>query len=226
MENSVDVPQKAEKRVSMWCNNPTPGLIPRQDCNLKRHTHPSVHSGPIWNSPDTETTHWQTNGHRRCGTYAQGDEKGQSNAHCSNMDGPGDYYTEWSPKENRQIPYDTTYMWNLKYDTDEPTYEQKHRQNSLVARRVGTEGGTERGLRSADISFYRQNRETTGSHSTAQRTMFSIRWYTIMEKNIKKRMYICKWATFLYSRNQSIINQLYFNIKNLIKKIRFWILNG
>ena len=23
----------------------------------------------------------------------------------------------------RQIPYDTTYMWNLKYDTTEPTYE-------------------------------------------------------------------------------------------------------
>lgn len=75
MENSVDVPQKAEERVSMWCNNPTPGLIPRQDCNLKRHVHPSVHSGPIWNSPDTETAHWQTNRHRRCGTYAQGDKK-------------------------------------------------------------------------------------------------------------------------------------------------------
>ena len=23
----------------------------------------------------------------------------------------------------RQIPYDTTYMWKLKYDTIEPTYE-------------------------------------------------------------------------------------------------------
>ena len=27
------------------------------------------------------------------------------------------------PNRERQIPYDTTYMWNLKYDTTEPTYE-------------------------------------------------------------------------------------------------------
>ena len=29
----------------------------------------------------------------------------------------GAYYTKWS-KSQRQIPYDTTYMWNLKYDTN------------------------------------------------------------------------------------------------------------
>ena len=26
-------------------------------------------------------------------------------------------------ERERQIPYDITYMWNLKYDTNEPTYE-------------------------------------------------------------------------------------------------------
>ena len=26
-------------------------------------------------------------------------------------------------KRERQIPYDITYMWNLKYDTNEPIYE-------------------------------------------------------------------------------------------------------
>ena len=55
-----------------------------------------------------------------------------------------------------------------------PMNRNTDRQNSLVAWRVGTEGGTEHGLRSADISFYIQNGETTGSHGTAQRTMFSI----------------------------------------------------
>ena len=25
----------------------------------------------------------------------------------------------------RQIPYDITYMWNLKYDTNEPIYESE-----------------------------------------------------------------------------------------------------
>ena len=44
--------------------------------------------------------------------------------HCSNLDGPRNYHTEWSKSETeRQIPYDTTYMWNLKYDTNELIYE-------------------------------------------------------------------------------------------------------
>ena len=33
-----------------------------------------------------------------------------------------------SEVKKRQIPYDITYMWNLKYDTDEPTKQkQTHR---------------------------------------------------------------------------------------------------
>ena len=53
------------------------------------------------------------------------------------MDGPRDYilnevltysivYTYrifFLRKEKRQIPYDITYMWNLKYDTNERIYE-------------------------------------------------------------------------------------------------------
>ena len=32
------------------------------------------------------------------------------------MDGPRDYHTKWSNLEReRQIPYDITYIWNLKY---------------------------------------------------------------------------------------------------------------
>ena len=38
------------------------------------------------------------------------------------MDGTADYYTKWS-KSERWIPYNTTYMWNLKYDTNKSTYE-------------------------------------------------------------------------------------------------------
>ena len=51
-------------------------------------------------------------------------KKEWSNAICSNMDGPGDYHTEWSKSEReRQISCDTTYMWNLKYDTNEFIWE-------------------------------------------------------------------------------------------------------
>ena len=40
------------------------------------------------------------------------------------MDGPRDDHTKWSKSEGeRQIPYANTYMWNLKYDTNELIYE-------------------------------------------------------------------------------------------------------
>ena len=40
------------------------------------------------------------------------------------MDGPRDYNTKQSKSEReRQITYDITYIWNLKYDTSEPIYE-------------------------------------------------------------------------------------------------------
>ena len=48
----------------------------------------------------------------------------KNNAICSNMDGPRDYHTKWSKSEReRQIPYDITYMWNLKYDTNALIYK-------------------------------------------------------------------------------------------------------
>ena len=47
-----------------------------------------------------------------------------NNVICGNMDEPRDYHTKWSKSEReRQIPYDITYMWNLKYDTNELIYE-------------------------------------------------------------------------------------------------------
>ena len=40
------------------------------------------------------------------------------------MDGPRDDHTKWSKSDReRQIPYDITYMWNLKYDMSELMYE-------------------------------------------------------------------------------------------------------
>ena len=46
-------------------------------------------------------------------------KKEGNDAICSNMDGPRDYHTKWSKSEReRQILYDITYMWNLKYNTN------------------------------------------------------------------------------------------------------------
>ena len=43
-------------------------------------------------------------------------KKEWNNAICSNMDGPRDYHTKWRKSEReRQISYNITCMWNLKY---------------------------------------------------------------------------------------------------------------
>ena len=56
--------------------------------------------------------------------YYSAIKKEWNNAICSNMDGPRDYHTKWSKSEReRQMPYDITYRWNLKYDTNELIYE-------------------------------------------------------------------------------------------------------
>ena len=56
--------------------------------------------------------------------YYSAVKKEWNNAVCSNMDATRGYYTKWcKSKRERQIPYDITYMWNLKYDTIEPIYE-------------------------------------------------------------------------------------------------------
>ena len=39
---------------------------------------------------------------------------------CSNVDGPREHHTKYSKSE---IPYDITYMWNLKNDTNESVYK-------------------------------------------------------------------------------------------------------
>ena len=55
-------------------------------------------------------------------------KKEWNNAISSNMAAARDCHinTKWSKlKRERQISYDFTYMWNLKYGTNEPIYETK-----------------------------------------------------------------------------------------------------
>ena len=52
--------------------------------------------------------------------------KKQNNAICNNTDGSRDSHTNGSQSEReRQILHYITYMWNLKYDTNEPIYGTK-----------------------------------------------------------------------------------------------------
>ena len=65
-------------------------------------------------------------------------QKEQSNAICSNVDITRDSHTKWSkPERERKIPHDITYMWNIKYGTNEPDIDKRRRKqigvcNSLV----------------------------------------------------------------------------------------------
>ena len=59
---------------------------------------------------------------------------------CSNMIGPKDYHTKWSKSDReRQIPYDFTYMWNLKFNTNEHICETE--TDSQTEQTCGCQGG-------------------------------------------------------------------------------------
>ena len=65
---------------------------------------------------------------------------------CSNMDRLRDYHAKWSESEReKQIPYDITYMWNLKDDTNELIYKtettHRHRKQIRGFQRGGVGGG-------------------------------------------------------------------------------------
>ena len=56
------------------------------------------------------------------------------------MDEPRDYNVKWSKAERtRQIPYDITCMWNLKYDTNEHIHETDTVNRFVVAKGEGVE---------------------------------------------------------------------------------------
>ena len=56
--------------------------------------------------------------------YYSAIKKEQNKAICSNMDGTRDSHTE--SERERQIPYDSTYIWNLIYGTNEPFHRKEN----------------------------------------------------------------------------------------------------
>ena len=95
------------------------------------------------------------------------------------MDGPTDYHTKQSKSEReRQIPYDITYTWNLKHDTNELIYETEtdsHTQRTgWLPKRRGMVEGWIGSLGLADANYYIQNGQTTRSYCIAQGTIFNI----------------------------------------------------
>ena len=102
MKNSMDVLRKTKNIIIIWSCNPILGHISRENSNLKRYTHPSVHSRIIYNSQDVEATTMPINRgmdkENMANKYNEillSHRKEWNNAICNNMDGPWDCYTEW-----------------------------------------------------------------------------------------------------------------------------------
>ena len=155
--------------------------------------HPYVHSSTIHNGQETEITkvfinRWMDKEvvHIYSGILL-GHKKEWNNAICSNMDATRDYHTKWSkPERERQIPYDITYMWNLKYDTNEPICETEteswtQRTHWGLPKGRGLEEVCSGRLGLADESFHIENGWMTRSYCIAQRTMFALLWWTIVD---------------------------------------------
>ena len=71
----------------------------------------------------------------------------KKNAICNHMDGPRDNQTKWKKSEKeRQIPYDITYMWNIKYDTNDLSMKQKQTHRKQTSDCQGGEACGRHGL--------------------------------------------------------------------------------
>ena len=74
------------------------------------------------------------------------------------MNATGDDHTQWRQPERGQAAYDSSYMWNLKYATDEAIYETDSRMKKTDPWLQGEREGSgeamdwEPGL--ADANYY------------------------------------------------------------------------
>ena len=102
---------------------------------------------PYAKSAALKSTHTHTHTHKMWYIYTMEYYpaiKRETDVICSNMYGTRDSHTEWSkPEIKRQIPYDITYLLNLKYGTDDPIYkpETDHGQGEKTC---GSQGGKRR----------------------------------------------------------------------------------
>ena len=86
------------------------------------------------------------------------------------------------------MPYDMTYMWNLKYGTNEPVY--KTETDSQTCGCQGSGGTGSLGL----TNYYIQNGQAIRSYCVAQGTISSLLGQTMMGDNIRKGMCVCTYT--------------------------------
>ena len=122
VEISMEITQKMKNRSALWPSNSTFGNLSEEIWNnMKEHKHPYVHCSIIFNHQDLEAaqvpiSRWvdkTTSGHLHNGILIS-HEKEENFTLWDSMDGPEEYCAKWNkPVRERQIPCDTTHMWNL-----------------------------------------------------------------------------------------------------------------
>ena len=132
MENSMEVPQKTKNSVANDPAIPLLDIYPEKSIIRKGTFTPMFivalfTIAKIWKqSKCPSTDEWIKMMWYIYNGILLSHQKEWNNAICSNMDGPRAYHTKWSKSEReRQISYDITYMWNLKYNTNQHVYETK-----------------------------------------------------------------------------------------------------
>ena len=68
------------------------------------------------------------------------------------MDETRDYHTKWTQKDKEKMPYDRTYMQNLKYDTNKPVWN-RNRLTDIEKDIVFKEGRGMRGWEERNQKF-------------------------------------------------------------------------
>ena len=123
VENSMEFSQKITSSNAIWSSNTTTGYLPKKtkNTNSYRYMHHYIYRSIICNSQDMEATQvsirtWRDKEDVVCiynGILLS--RKVGDPTICNNMDGPRGYYDKWT-KSGRgwQIPYDFTYMCDLK----------------------------------------------------------------------------------------------------------------
>ena len=123
----MEFPQKTKNRTTIWSSNSTLGHISRKSLLIQKDTSIPMFIAAlftiakIWKQPKRSQT--DEDAVCMCNGILLGHEKEWNNAIWSNMDWPRNQHTKWSKSgRERQTPYDTIYMWNLKYDTTKLNY--------------------------------------------------------------------------------------------------------
>ena len=169
----------------------------------KIHT-PLCYSSTIHNSQDVETIWMSTDRwmhkldmvHIYNGVLLS--HQKPNDAICSNTDAAREYHTKWSKSEReRLIPYDITYMWNLKYGHKWTNYK------------VETDSDTEdedlwmprgKGMGRMDCKF-EINRCKLLYIEWTQGSIFNILWCHNGKEYEKECVCIYNWIPLLYNIN-------------------------